>query len=342
MSKLREEDLFEGSTMTFGEHLDELRLALFRSVIALVVGFLIGLLIATFVVHWITVPLTRALAVHYESLAKERLTALYGADVPQELQDFMSREQLLFEDVYLERQVLERLTAAATADAGAAGSSQSDQTSALPPPRGPFVKARLWRRADTEVRAMSSEEPFMIWIKAAFFSGLLIASPYIFWQLWSFVAAGLYPHEKRYVHLFLPISLVLFWSGALLAFFFAFDYVLAFLFSFNRALNIQAELRISEWVGFVLFLPLGFGIAFQLPLVMFFLARVGIFSIEAYIEKWRIAILVIFIISMVLTPADPVSMLLMAFPLSGLYFLGIALAKWMPRGRSPFADAYDV
>jgi sec-independent protein translocase protein TatC len=142
--------------------------------------------------------------------------------------------------------------------------------------------------------------------------------------------------------LFLPISLALFWSGALLAFFFAFDYVLAFLFGFNRALNIQAELRISEWVGFVLFLPLGFGIAFQLPLVMFFLNRVGIFSIQAYIEKWRISILVIFVISMVLTPADPVSMLLMAFPLSLLYFLGIAMAKWMPRGRSPFVDAYDV
>ncbi len=182
----------------------------------------------------------------------------------------------------------------------------------------------------------------MIWLKAAFFSGLLIASPYIFWQMWSFVAAGLYPHEKRYVHLFLPISLVLFWSGALLAFYFAFDYVLAFLFGFNRALNIEAELRISEWVEFVLFLPLGFGIAFQLPLVMFFLNRVGIFSIQAYLEKWRVAILVIFVISMVLTPADPVSMLLMAIPLSGLYFLGIGMAKWMPRGQNPFVDAYDV
>ncbi|MCU0960997.1 MAG: twin-arginine translocase subunit TatC [Pirellulaceae bacterium] len=342
MSKTREEDLFEGTTMTFGEHLDELRLALFRSVIGLVVGFLIGLLIAKFVVQWITVPLTRALAVHYEILSEERLVALYGANVSEDLKEFMSRERLLFEDIYLEREVLQRLAAGATGEAPAAAAESAAATASLPPPSNDFVKARIWRKADTEVRAMSSQEPFMIWLKAAFFSGLLIASPYIFWQLWSFVAAGLYPHEKRYVHLFLPISLALFWSGALLAFFFAFDYVLAFLFGFNRALNIQAELRISEWVGFVLFLPLGFGIAFQLPLVMFFLNRVGIFSIQAYIEKWRISILVIFVISMVLTPADPVSMLLMAFPLSLLYFLGIAMAKWMPRGRSPFVDAYDV
>ena len=118
----------------------------------------------------------------------------------------------------------------------------------------------------------------------------------------------------------------LFWAGALLAFFFAFDYVLRFLFGFNRALDIQAEPRISEWIGFVLFMPLGFGIAFQLPLVMFFLNRIGLVSVKAYLEKWRIAILIIFVLSMILTPADPVSMLLMACPLSGLYFLGIAMA----------------
>jgi len=204
-----------------------------------------------------------------------------------------------------------------------------------------MVKTRLWRRSSNDVQALSTQEPFMIWLKAAFFSGLLISSPYIFYQLWSFVAAGLYRHEKRYVHIFLPISLALFWAGALLAFFFAFEYVLRFLFGFNRLLDIQAEPRISEWVGFVLFLPLGFGIAFQLPLVMFFLNRIGLISVAAYMEKWRIAILIIFVVSMILTPADPVSMMLMAVPLSGLYFLGVAMAYWMPRGRNPFTEIYE-
>jgi sec-independent protein translocase protein TatC len=135
--------------------------------------------------------------------------------------------------------------------------------------------------------------------------------------------------------------LALFWAGAGLAFFFVFRHVLGFLFSFNRALNIQSEPRINEWIGFVLFLPLGFGIAFQLPLVMFFLNRIGLFSVRAYLEKWRIAVLVIFILSMILTPADPISMLLMAAPLTCLYFLGIGMAQWMPRARSPFGDAYE-
>ena len=109
----------------------------------------------------------------------------------------------------------------------------------------------------------------------------------------------------------------------------------------NRALDIQTDPRISEWLGFVLILPLGFGIAFQLPLVMFFLNRIGVFTIQAYLQKWRVAVLVIFVISMFLTPADPMSMLMMAAPLTALYFLGVAMAKWMPRGRNPFNEAYD-
>ena len=74
---------------------------------------------------------------------------------------------------------------------------------------------------------------------------------------------------------------------------------------------------------------------------MLFLHRIGIFTIEAYLEKWRVAILVIFVISMMLTPADPYSMMLMAMPLTGLYFLGLGLCKWMPRGRNPFDEAYE-
>ena len=71
---------------------------------------------------------------------------------------------------------------------------------------------------------------------------------------------------------------------------------------------------------------------------MLFINRLGILSVEMYLEKWRIAILVIFVLSMLLTPADPISMLMMAVPLTILFFLGIALCKWMPRGRSPIAE----
>jgi sec-independent protein translocase protein TatC len=348
MSQTPKDDLFESSTMTFGEHLEELRVALFRSLVGLVVGFLIGLLVAQHVVLGIQTPLKSALKKHYEIKASERLQTLYGEDLDEEVVQFMKSSQLVFEDVLIERQELIRLgeQAGATEPAPPTASELADQDrepldNKLPPPSVDMVKTRIWRESNSAVTALSAQESFMIWLKAAFVSGLIIASPYIFWQIWTFVAAGLYSYEKRYVYLFVPISLGLFWAGAALAFFFAFQFVLNFLFGFNRLLDIESDMRISEWMGFVLFLPLGFGIAFQLPLVMLFLNRIGIFTIHMYLDKWRVAILVIFVLSMILTPADPISMLLMAAPLTVLYFLGIAMAKWMPRGRNPFTEPYD-
>ena len=103
-------------------------------------------------------------------------------------------------------------------------------------------------------------------------------------------------------------------------------------------LKIDPDPRIEYWLSFVLVLPLGFGISFQLPLVMLFLERIGIFTIKSYVSSWRVAVLVIFVIAMFLTPADPTSMILMAVPLTVLYFGGILMCMFMPRSRSPYDD----
>ena len=105
-------------------------------------------------------------------------------------------------------------------------------------------------------------------------------------------------------------------------------------------MGIAPQMRINDWLSFVMFLPLGFGIAFQLPLVMLFVNRIGLISVEAYLDKWRIAVMGISVLSMLLTPADPISMVLMAVPLTFLYFLGIGMCKWMPAPTSnnPFGE----
>ncbi|TVS20622.1 MAG: twin-arginine translocase subunit TatC [Planctomycetaceae bacterium] len=390
MVKQPDDDLFSGSTMTFGEHIEELRVCLGRALLGLLLGFMIGLVVASYVVAWIQTPLTSALENHYIGKAIDDLTKEYsteGQPLSPQVVEFIREKRFVFERIYVEAAELRRvedllqgyeartdeademadeatapqthpISAAVEADAestpSAADTAQPARRDALsdrsqlvilgdkiPAPHPVLITARVWRPIDTLVKALSAQEAFMIWLKAAFVSGLVIASPYIFYQLWLFVAAGLYPHEKQYVYLYLPISILLFLAGAGLAFFVVFEYVLAFLFGFNKMMNIDPDPRISEWLGFVLFLPLGFGIAFQLPLVMLFLHRIGMFTIEAYLEKWRLAVLVIFAIAMLLTPADPVSMLLMAMPLTALYFLGIAMCHWMPRNRSPFAEGYD-
>ncbi len=208
----------------------------------------------------------------------------------------------------------------------------------LPPLKTNLVPLTTWREVKVSAQSLAITEPFMIWVKAGVIAGLFLASPWVFYQLWTFVAAGLYPHEQRYVHVFLPISLGLFLSGILLAYFFVFDPVLQFLFAFNAQTGIEPQPRVSEWLSFVLILPLGFGIAFQLPLLMLFLNRIGLIDVSTYLVHWRIAIMVIFILAMFLTPADPISMLLLAVPLTILYFGGVLMCLWKPASRSPFDD----
>ena len=202
------------------------------------------------------------------------------------------------------------------------------------------VPLKIWRKTNYKPQSLGVTEPFFVWLKAGLLGGLTLAAPFVFYELWAFVAAGLYPHEKKYVHLFLPVSLILFAAGVLMAFFFVFSPVLEFLFTFNSSLNISPEIRIGEWLSFAMFLPLGFGVAFQLPLVMLFVNRIGLIDVQTYLAKWRIAIMVIFVLSMFLTPADPISMLMLAIPLTALYFLGIGMCVLMPRTENPFdADA---
>ena len=208
----------------------------------------------------------------------------------------------------------------------------------MPPFKADLVPIEIWENGEFEPLALGVAEPFTVWLKAGLFTSLVLSGPWIFFQIWSFVASGLYPHEQKYIHVFLPISILLFVSGVLLAFYFVFQPVLGFLFSFNRSMGIAPEMRINDWLSFVMFLPLGFGLAFQLPLVMLFMNRIGLFTVENYLSKWRVAVLVIFVLAMFLTPADPISMLLLAIPLTFLYFMGVAMCKWMPHNENPFGD----
>jgi sec-independent protein translocase protein TatC len=345
------EDLFESSKMTFGEHLDELRRALLKAVTALVIGVLIGLIFGQSLVAYIQTPLQKALRDHYGDVELRHYRAYLerrkadGKPAPDDIDAAVAhyaKMGLFSEERYFDSaQVMEEFR----------GKLQGiDQLSAPLPQeydgtlkgRDDLLNLRVYHDMDHDPRlqlvGLGSQEPFIAYMKAALVLGTVMSSPFVFYFIWSFVAAGLYPHEQKYVHIFLPFSVFLFLAGAALAFFFAFKYVLGFLLWFYESMNIDPQLRISDWLSFVLLLPLGFGISFQLPLVMLFLERIGIFSVPTYLSHWRIAVLVIAFISMILTPAEPYSMMLMATPLVGLYFFGVLLCKWMPKRTTPFGE----
>jgi sec-independent protein translocase protein TatC len=343
VSRTYNEDLFESSKMTFGEHLDELRQSLLKAVIALVLGVLVGLLFGKWLVDYIQTPLRDALEGHYTDVEdrnfrqwmEQRRTE--GKPVPKDLEaaaKLYAEQELYSEERYIDpRQWREQMGEKVE---GYDGSITS---------RDELMAIRIYHDAAADRRlkliGTGTQDAFIAYMKGAIVLGLVMSSPFVFYFIWSFVAAGLYPHEQRYVHIFLPFSIFLFLAGAALAFFFVFKYVLKFLLWFYEAMRIDPELRISDWLSFVLFMPIGFGISFQLPLVMLFLERIGILTVNTYLSHWRIAVLVIAFIAMVLTPAEPYSMLMMALPLIGLYFFGIALCRWMPRRTTPFGEVIE-
>jgi sec-independent protein translocase protein TatC len=325
-----EDDLFQSSTMTFGEHLEELRGCLVRAAAGLAAGVLVGLFLAQPVVRLVEEPLRRALGDYYSKRALDTAANWSGRPLPYseaEIRDAIENRGLSFElrEVHPDR--LARMLG------GGHQGGAADAAATAVFPADELVPIMLWqplaRDARVSITTLSAQEAFGIYVKAAILVGIVLASPWIFWQLWMFVAAGLYPHEKRLVHVFLPVSLGLFLAGALLAFFFVFDFVLDYLLAFNEWLGLDPDPRISEWMSFVLILPVGFGLGFQLPLVMLFLERIGIFDAAAYASQWRMAVLVICIVSALLTPADPYSMLFLAAPLCLLYFGGVGLCHWM-------------
>jgi sec-independent protein translocase protein TatC len=357
-----DESRLEQSKMSFGEHLEELRKALFKSIAALFLGFLVGLWFGNDIVRYIQTPVLQSLEQFYlrqtqtrqerhieelkaqgKDASQEVITAEQLAAARLMLQEYMiDRNDLvaLMKQAFPDMDIPEPSVAATEPDVAAAESTEAPAVVATPPAidRSKLLTLRVFipLEEDARLRVVGHEtmEPFSIYIRTALVAGLVFASPFIFYFIWEFVAAGLYKQEQKLVYTFLPISLGLFIGGAFLAFFYAFEPLLDFMFWYYERMGIQPDLRLSDWISFVLLMPLAFGVSFQLPLIMVLLERIGIFTVETYWRKWRAAIVVIAVIAMLLTPsADPYSMLLMGTPLVLLYFGGIWLCKFLP-GRS--------
>lgn len=328
------DDLFQNSKMSFGDHLEELRAALFKSLAAIAIGFLIGLYFAGDFIQFISEPLKVAVDTHLLNDAQKDYIADMtarkeaGQPVPDDIE---AAAKLYFDKKLAPKKVL----IAHDQIGGPARDANEDGLMAI----------TIYEPVADDPRRMigtNVTQGFMVYIKAALVLGLIIASPWVFFFIWNFVAAGLYPHEKNYVFVFLPFSLGLFLAGASLAFFVAVGFVLNFLFKFYALLDIAPYPIINDWLSFILILPIGFGIGFQLPLVMLFLERIGVFTRQNYLKQWRIAVVVICILSTILTPADPGSMILMAVPLIILYFFGILLCRYMPKRKTPFGEMIET
>ncbi|WP_147820854.1 twin-arginine translocase subunit TatC [Salidesulfovibrio onnuriiensis] len=168
-------------------------------------------------------------------------------------------------------------------------------------------------------------EAFFAHIKISIVAGIFLMSPYLFAQLWGFIAPGLYEHERKWIVPMAVISAFFFTAGALFGYFVVFPFGFDFFASFASS-DIAFTPKLNEYLSFCLKLLFAFGIVFELPLFIFFLARLGLVTSKGLRQKRKYAILLSFVTAAILTPPDPFTQCLMAGPLIILYELGVWVA----------------
>jgi sec-independent protein translocase protein TatC len=185
---------------------------------------------------------------------------------------------------------------------------------------------------------LNPTEPFNLYIKVGAMAGLFVASPFVLYQIWLFISPGLYRHEKRYVMPFMFSTVGLFLAGGYFGYKLVYPQALEFLISYGK--QFQPMITIGEYTDLFLTIIIGMGVIFEMPILVFFLALMGIVNAGWMWRNLRYSILVIFIIAAIVTPTtDILNMCIFAAPMVALYILSITIA-WLvhPKQRKKRAD----
>lgn len=172
----------------------------------------------------------------------------------------------------------------------------------------------------------SLTEPFMMYMKLAFIAGIFIAAPFVFYQLWAFISPGLYAKEKKMVVPFVSMTTIFFFLGGAFGYFMVFPWACKFFLSIGK--NFKAIIKISDYFSLAIQVLLGIAVVFELPVLIYLLAKFRIVTAKFLLKYFRYAIVIIFIVSAIITPTpDAVTQSLFAIPMILLYLLSILIAK---------------
>ncbi len=301
--------------MSLGDHLEELRARLILAILGLVVGVAVSLIFGTQILHILEWPYNKAM--------RDRAETRLKAAAPQRETETLGLVNAFF------RTLTDRLA------------SDPNAPRDLDPNRVAFLKdvsaqaVKEWVRGPHvassdglgSLISLAPAEAFMAYMKIAMIAGLILTCPWVFYQLWMFVAAGLYPKERQYVYKAVPFSAALFVIGALF-FLFGIAYVtLKFFLMFGDTVDVASQWTLQKYVSFVTLLMLVFGLAFQTPIAVFVLVRTGLVAIKTLRTYRKYVLLGLAVVSAIATPSpDPLSMLALLIPLYGLYEVGIILS----------------
>ena len=284
-----DDDPFAHTRMTLGEHLEELRKRIFRSVLVLAICFGIG--------WWQVEPIAGVLMGPWR-LAVERINT-------------------------------ELVEKAEKALAAHPETPRTEFFTSEDP-----AKAELKDRIDTRLTTFAVGDSFFFALNIAIYFALFVGSPFVLWQLWQFVAAGLYRHEKTLVSLYFPFSVLLFLAGVSFCFFLVVPVGLYFLATTISLDKIRPMLGLGQYFDFLSTMCLSMGGVFQIPIVMIFLSRIGIVDPRTY-SKFRAYYLVaaLFVAALLTPGPDWYSQVLMTIPMLFLYELGALIARLSAKPR---------
>jgi sec-independent protein translocase protein TatC len=360
------DDMFADSRMSMGDHIEELRTHLVRAIYGFAVGLFVSFFIGQWVMkNWISKPVEDQLMLYWQRYNERQLEPTVDLILNRKSLTLPRYrfDKFAFADAFeVQGETgkpigkLRPLRGAILAPENAfvnfwkecmgldAGVNLSgERWILLEPDARDFVRSmqefNLAVHPPT-LATMAPQEAFVVFLKVCMLVGLIISCPWVFYQIWTFVAAGLYPHEKRLVNVYLPYSIGLFLVGVFLCQFLVIPKAVAGLLWFNEWLGLQPDFRLNEWLSFAILMPLVFGVSFQTPLAMLFAYTIGAFEIEAYRKFRGIAYFLIAVFAAIILPTpDVLSMVMLFGPMWLLYELGIFLCLMQPRTEWEDADS---
>jgi sec-independent protein translocase protein TatC len=361
------DDIFASTRMSFGDHIEELRHRMFAAIkwllLFLVIGFILDAIgeavgnpkigIGKPMLKVITDPVEQQVRDFYnrrnEKIAKEKFAQAVNS-TPEEIAAIREKlEKNNYDLTALTDEEKDKLRIAPEKLRLILPTEPLAKALGIPPEqvkqKGVLLEAQVIPAELTyltekgqgllefkqHLSTLSVQEGFVVYFKVSILCGIVLASPFILYQFWAFVAAGLYPHEKRYVYLLFGPSVGLFLAGVFLCQFLVLPGAVKALLAFNEWLGFDPDIRLREWLSLAIILPLVFGISFQTPLVMIFLNRIGMFTAADYLSHWRAAIMILAVFAALITPTpDIVTMMYLFLPMFGLYLIGIAVCHFFP------------
>lgn len=300
--------------MSFGDHLDELRSRLVKSLLAIVAAICVQLPFKHEVQSIILEPYRTQWSMGFREHVVKLEEAEATAKAANQPMDKLDVRYLAF--------CRENAEAILAGKFKHTGSIQFE--TGFPMPYSLFATGGL------------DDALSFMWASVVF--ALVLAGPIVVWQAWAFLAAGLYPKERAVFYRYFPFMIGLMATGVSFGYFVVLPYMLRFLANLMDPSQVTAIFTIGQFLNLLFALTAAMGLVFQLPLVMVALQRIGLVTHHGFVKNWRMTILVICIVAAVVTPPEPVSMLLMAAPMIVLFGLGLVLT-WFARHRdAPIAE----